>query len=201
MRKTVLASLRSFSLVHFDIFACLAYVCVCVFCVCVGCFGCFGCFGCLCLAGCVRAHVYLRLCFAFRGCQLLSGQIPRHLTFVAGSPQPHGLNAVFNASNNGPSSGGDSKVEEFDPQLDLKIRQQNLELIYSKKFKPAAELLSLPKLPQLPADEVDDLGRQLQLETKPDGTLNWPEDWSGVLILFFKEIEVRGRERRGYCRQ
>jgi len=105
-----------------------------------------------------------------------------------------GVSGNNNASTEGPDGGSaPSGVPAFDAEKDLQARKKNLERIYGTQgsLPKPPELIKLPRLPYLPPVEIEGLGRMLQLESKPDGTCNWPEDWSGNLTLFFKEIEVK----------
>mmetsp|Transcript_7604 Transcript_7604/g.15292 ORF Transcript_7604/g.15292 Transcript_7604/m.15292 type:complete len:1242 (+) Transcript_7604:218-3943(+) len=128
------------------------------------------------------------------------------------STKKHALNqqkaklgaAASTLTEGGVKEGGGASVKAdpdnpaFDTKKDFELRKTNLERVYGKESKgeQPPPLKDLPRLPYLPQVEIEGLGRMLQLESKPDGTCNWPEDWSGNLTLFFKEIEVKSVQGR-----
>ncbi|GMI14694.1 hypothetical protein TrVE_jg1572 [Triparma verrucosa] len=82
----------------------------------------------------------------------------------------------------------------FDPEEDLKTRETNLQRVYANQpILDIPDLTTLPKIPVLPQSERDFIARCLQLEYR-EGQFDWPEDWSGNLTLFFKEITVKAHD-------
>ncbi|GMI01708.1 hypothetical protein TrLO_g11128 [Triparma laevis f. longispina] len=99
------------------------------------------------------------------------------------------LNKLNNKRKN---SQGDSRPASpaFDPEEDLRTREENLQRVYENQpILEIPDLSTLPIIPVLPQSEKDFIARCLQLEFR-EGKFDWPEDWSGNLTLFFKDIQI-----------